>query len=140
MTDDRERRAYEMLRWVPYSLHAPFDPALAIEGHYSRMQDHRSSKALDAWDAAHPYEQSPELQAFHTLQAIGQLKEHDFYSPERAKRGEYSAQFKRITTANNITVSRGPERPQGPSPSDRRQRSRGRLASGYAEPGRPPGG
>jgi len=137
---DRERAAWEMLRWVPYSLHAPFDPALAIEGHYSRMQDHRSTKALDAWDAAHPYEQSPELQAFHTLQAIGQLSEHDFYSPERAKRGEYSAQFKRITTRAGIPVSAGLERPQGPGPSDRRQRSRGRLASGYAEPGRPPGG
>ena len=136
---DHERAAWEMLRWVPYSLHAPFDPALAIEGHYSRMQDHRSTKALDAWDAAHPFEQSPELQAFHTLQAIGQLSEHDFYSPERAKRGEYTAQFKRITTANDISISGGSERPQGPSPSDRRQRSRGRLASGYAKPGRPPG-
>ena len=136
---DRERAAWEMLRWVPYSLPAPFDPALAIEGHYSRMQDHRSSKALDAWDAAHPYEQSPELQAFLTLQAIGQLKEHDYFSPERAKRGEYSAQFKRVTARADVTVSGSPERAQGPSPSDRRQRSRGRLASGYAEPGRPPG-
>ena len=137
---DRERSAYEMLRWVPYSLHAPFDPALAIEGHYSRLQDHRSDRALDVWDAAHPYKQSPELQAFHTLQAIGQLKEHDYFSPERAKQGGYTAELKRITTANDITVSGGPERSQGPSPSDRRQRSRGRLASGYAEPGRPPGG
>ena len=128
-----------MLRWVPYSLPTEFDPALAIEGHYTRLQDHRSGKALDEWDAAHPYEQSPELQAFHTLQAIGQLSEHDYYSPERAKRGEYSARFKRITTTD-IPVSRSPERPQGPSPSDRRQRSRSRLASGYAEPGRPPGG
>ena len=136
---DRERSAYEMLRWVPYSLHAPFDPALAIEGHYSRLQDHRSTKALDAWDAAHPYEQSPELQAFHTLQAIGQLKEHDYFSPERAKRGEYSAQFKRVTARADVTVSGSPERAQRPSPSDRRQRSRLRLASGYAEPGRPPG-
>jgi hypothetical protein len=136
---DRERAAYEMLRWVPYSLHAPFDPALAIEGHYSRMQDHRSSKALDAWDAAHPYEQSPELQAFYTLQAIGQLSEHDYYSPERAKRGGYTAEFKRITTRAGVALPRSAERPQGPSPSDRRQRSRSRLASGYAEPGRPPG-
>jgi hypothetical protein len=136
---DHERAAWEMLRWVPYSLHAPFDPALAIEGHYSRMQDHRSTKALDAWDAAHPYEQSPELQAFHTLQAIGQLSEHDYFSPERAKQGGYTAQFKRITTANDISISGGSERPQGPSPSDRRQRSRCRLASGYAEPGRPSG-
>ena len=136
---DRERSAYEMLRWVPYSLPTEFDPALAIEGHYSRLQDHRSDRALDAWDAAHPYEQSPELQAFHTLQAIGQLKEHDYFSPERAKQGGYTAKLKRITTANDITVSGSPERAQGPSPSDRRQRSRGRLASGYAEPGRSPG-
>jgi hypothetical protein len=136
---DRERSAYEMLRWVPYSLHAPFDPALAIEGHYSRLQDHRSHQALDAWDAAHPYEQSPELQAFHTLQAIGQLKEHDYFSPERAKQGGYAAELKRITTANDISVSGGAERAQRTSPSDRRQRSRSRLASGYAEPGRPPG-
>lgn len=137
---DRERAAWEMLRWVPYSLHAPFDPALAIEGHYSRMQDHRSTKALDAWDAAHPYEQSPELQAFHTLQAIGQLSEHDFYSPERAKQGGYTAEFKRITTSTEIPVSRSPERAQGQSASDHRRRSRSRLASGYAEPGRTPSG
>ncbi len=136
---DRERAAWEMLRWVPYSLPTEFDPALAIEGHYSRMQDHRSTKALDSWDAAHPYEQSPELQAFHTLQAIGQLKEHDYFSPERAKQGGYTAEFKRVTARADIPVSGSPERAQGPSPSDRRQRSRGRLASGYAEPGRPPG-
>jgi len=136
---DRERSAYEMLRWVPYSLPTEFDPALAVEGHYSRMQDHRSSKALDAWDAAHPYEQSPELQAFFTLQAIGQLKEHDYFSPERAKQGGYSAQLKRVTASADIPVSGSPKRAQGPSPSDRRQRSRSRLASGYAEPGRPPG-
>lgn len=136
---DRERAAWEMLRWVPYSLSTEFDPALAIEGHYSRMQDHRSSKALDAWDSAHPYQQSPELQDFHTLQAIGQLKEHDYFSPERAKQGGYTAEFKRVTARADIPVSRSAQRPQGPSPSDRRQRSRGRLASGYAEPGRPPG-
>ena len=136
---DRERAAWEMLRWVPYSLYAPFDPALAIEGHYSRMQDHRSDRALDAWDAAHPYEQSPELQAFHFLQAIGQLSEHDYFSPERAKKGGYTAEFRRVTARADIPVSGGPERAQRPSPSDRRQRSRGRLASGYAEPGRPPG-
>ena len=136
---DRERSAYEMLRWVPYGLPAPFDPALAIEGHYSRLQDHRSDRALDAWDAAHPCEQSPELQAFHTLQAIGQLKEHDYFSPERAKQGGYTAQLKRVTARADVTVSGSPERAQGPSSSDRRQRSRSRLASGYAEPGRPPG-
>lgn len=127
-----------MLRWVPYSLPTEFDPALAIEGHYTRLQDHRSGKALDEWDAAHPYEQSPELQAFHTLQAIGQLSEHDYYSPERAKRGEYSARFKRITTTADIPVSRSPERAEGQGASDRRQRGRGRLASGYAEPGGSP--
>ena len=48
---DRERAAWEMLRWVPYSLPTEFDPALAIEGHYSRMQDHRSSKAVSAGGA-----------------------------------------------------------------------------------------
>jgi len=79
MTDDRERRAYEMLRWVPYSLPTEFDPALAMAGTYSKMQDDRSNRAIDAWDAQHPNETSPELAAFRELERLGHITQNDFF-------------------------------------------------------------
>ena len=136
MNDDRERLAYEMLRWVPYSLPTDFDPALAIAGYYTQLQDHRSNKALDEFERNLPDDASPELHAYQILQAIGHLKEHDYYSPSRAKRGEYSATLKRITTRTDPTVSGSPERTEGEVASDRRRRSRQRLASSYAKPRR----
>ena len=48
---EKESRAFEMLRWNPYSLPAEFDWELAGLGFYSRMQKERSDKALDALDA-----------------------------------------------------------------------------------------
>jgi len=134
MNDDRERRAYEMLRWVPYSLPTDFDPALAIAGYYTQLQDQRSDKALDEFERNLPDDTSPELHAYQILQAIGHLKEHDYYSPARAKRGEYSATLKQITTRTDPTVSGSPERTQGEVAQDRRRRSRQRLASSYAKP------
>ena len=136
MNDDRERRAYEMLRWVPYSLPTDFDPALAMAGYYTQLQDQRSDKALDEFERNLPDDTSPELHAYQILQAIGHLKEHDYYSPSRAKRGEYSATLKRITTRTDPTVSGSPERTEGEVASDRRRRSRQRLASSYAKPRR----
>ena len=136
MTDDRERRAYEMLRWVPYSLPTDFDPALAMAGYYTQLQDHRSNKALDEFERNLPDDTSPELHAYQILQAIGHLNEHDYYSPTRAKRGDYTAALKRITTRTDPAVSGSPERTEGEVASDRRRRSRQRLASGYAKPRR----
>ncbi len=136
MSDDRERRAYEMLRWVPFSLPTDFDPALAMAGYYTQLQDQRSNKALDEFERNLPDDTSPELHAYQILQAIGHLKEHDYYSPTRAKRGEYSATLKRITTRTDPTVSGSPERTQGEVASNRRRRSRQRLASSYAKPRR----
>lgn len=133
MNDDRERRAYEMLRWVPYSLPTDFDPALAIEGHYSRLQDHRSAIALDEFERKLPDNTSPELHAYQILQAIGHLKQHDYYSPARAKQGDYSATLKRITTRTGSTVSGSPKRTEREVASDRRTRGRQRLASSYAK-------
>ena len=62
--NDEERRAFELLQWVPYGLPADFDDGLAQAGYYSKIQRQRSDEALDAFDAAHPYETSPELAAF----------------------------------------------------------------------------
>jgi hypothetical protein len=134
MNDDRERRAYEMLRWVPYTLPTEFDPALAMAGYYTQLQDHRSNKALEEFERNLPDDTSPELHAYQILQAIGHLKEHDYYSPARAKRGDYTAALKRITTRNDPAVSSSADRTQGQVASNRRRRSRQRLASGYAEP------
>lgn len=134
MTDDRERRSYELLLWVPYSLPSDFDPALAMAATYTQLQDHRSNKALDEFERNLPDNTSPELHAYQILQAIGHLKEHDYYSPARAKQGEYSAILKRITTRTDPTVSGSPQRTQGEVASHRRRRSRQRLASSYAKP------
>lgn len=136
MNNDRERRAYEMLCWVPYSLPSDFDPALAMAGTYTKMQDDRSNKALDEFERNLPDDTSPELHAYLILQAIGHLKEHDYYSPSRVKQGEYSATLKRITTRTDPPVSGSSERTQGEVASDRRRRSRQRLASSYAKSGR----
>ena len=54
--NDEERRAYELLQWVPYGLPAEFDDELAQAGYYSKIQRQRSDAALDAFDAAHPYQ------------------------------------------------------------------------------------
>ena len=56
---DAERRAYDLLQWVPYSLPTEFDPDLADQGHYTALQRERSDRALDAWDREHPSDSSP---------------------------------------------------------------------------------
>ena len=49
---DKERRAFALLQWVPYSLPSVFSFQLASEGYYSRLQRQRSDKALDEFDEA----------------------------------------------------------------------------------------
>jgi hypothetical protein len=129
MIDDKERRAFALLQWVPYSLAADFDPALAIKGHYTCLQKQRSDKALDAWDKANPIQSSPELKAFKTLHDLGHFSDEEYYSPSKAKNGFYTAELKRIT------LSCSTDETQKPSRRNRYRRTRGRLASFDAECG-----
>ena len=90
----KERRAYDLLQWVPYSLPASFDENLASTGYYTKLQRERSDLALDAWDEEHPYVSSPELTAFKELERLGIYSQLHFYSPSEAKDGKYTARLK----------------------------------------------
>lgn len=92
---ERECRAYALLQWVPYSLSSDFEQQLAEHGAYSTMQKHRSDKALDDFEQAHPYTSSPELEAFRELERLGVYNQSNFYSPSKAKCGHYSERLKR---------------------------------------------
>lgn len=129
MIDDKERRAFNLLQWVPYSLAADFDPALAAKGYYTRFQKQRSDKALDEWDKTNPHEPSLELKAFRTLHDLGHFTDDDYYSPAKAKHSFYAAELKRIT------VSCSTDQTEKPSRRNRFQRTRSRLASFDAERG-----
>ena len=94
---EKERHAYEMLRWVPYSFPADFNMELALLGTYSKAQKERSDKALDEFDKNNPYETSPELAAFHKLEKLGRFTQSDFYSPSKAQEGYYTRELKRHT-------------------------------------------
>ena len=87
---DKELRAYELLQWVPFSLPADCDEELVLLGHYSKTQRARSDAALDAWEAAHPYETSAELAAFRELERLRIYSQQNFFSPSRAKDGYYT--------------------------------------------------
>ena len=56
---DKEKRAYEMLRWIPYSFPEDFNWEKASLGLYSKAQKERSDKALDQWEKENPYITSP---------------------------------------------------------------------------------
>lgn len=96
---DAERRAYELLRLVPYSLPAAFDEQLAEQGLYTKWQKKRSDNALDAWDKEHPYERSEELSAFLELERLGIYTQADFFSPLKAKNGYYAKRLKEHISA-----------------------------------------
>jgi len=123
MADDKERRAYDLLQWVPYGLPAEFDPVLAIQGHYTQLQKHRSDKALDDFEKANPIQSSPELQAFKTLHNLGHFSDDIYYSPAKAKDGFYIAELKRITVSGSANEAEKSSR------RSRFQRTRSRLAS-----------
>jgi len=123
MADDKERRAYDLLRWVPYSLSTEFDPVLAIQGHYTQLQKHRSDKAFDAWDKVNPFQSSSELEAFRTLHNLGHFSDDIYYSPAKAKDAFYTAELKRIT------ISGSSNQAEKSSRRSRFQRTRSRLAS-----------
>ena len=81
---DKEKRAYEMLRWVPYSFPADFNMELALLGTYLKAQKERSDIALDEFDKQHPYQSSAELDAFRKLEDLGRFSQKDYYSPHKA--------------------------------------------------------
>ena len=91
---DAERRAFQLLQWVPFSLPADFDLDLVDQGLYTRLQQQRSSKALDDWDRNHPHVRSEELAAFHELERLRVYTQNDFFSPTKAKHGYYVTQLR----------------------------------------------
>ena len=103
---DKERRAYEMLRWVPYSFPADFNMELALLGVYSKAQKERSDKALDEFEKQHPYESSPELAAFRKLEKLGRFTQSDYYSPTKAQESYYTRELKRFTRDRNSSAGR----------------------------------
>tara|TARA_R100000781_G_scaffold59712_2_gene38208 strand:+ start:4709 stop:5101 length:393 start_codon:yes stop_codon:yes gene_type:complete len=94
---DKERRAYEMLRWVPYSFPAEFNMELALLGVYSKAQKERSDEAIAEFEKNNPYETSPELAAFYKLEKLGRFTQSDYYSPSKAQEGYYSRELKRFS-------------------------------------------
>ena len=97
---DAQRRAYELLQWVPYSLPTEFNEDLAADGYYTRLQRQRSNAALDAFDKQHPAERSTELEAFHELKRLGIYTNADFFSPSKAKDGYYAKRLKEHLSIN----------------------------------------
>jgi hypothetical protein len=100
---EKEKRAYEMLRWVPYSFPEEFDWEKAALGLYSKAQKERSDKALDQHDKEHPYRSSPELEAFRELERLGVYNDKDSYSPIKGANGFYT---KRLAEYNNNSARR----------------------------------
>ena len=92
---EKERWAYGMLQWVPYSMPpAPFDIALAKKNFYSKMQKERSDAALDQFEKDHPYQSSEELIAFRKLEKLGIYTQSDYFSPCKAANGHYTRRLR----------------------------------------------
>ena len=91
---DKEHQAWELLQWQIWSLPGEFDEDLAAKGYYTDLQRKRSDQALDAWDAEHPQQTSPELEAFKELERLGVYGQHTWFSPSKAKDGFYTRRLK----------------------------------------------
>ena len=91
---DKERQAWELLQWQIWSLPGEFDEDLAAKGYYTDLQRKRSDQALDAWDAQHPEETSPELAAFMELERLGVYGQRTWFSPSKAKDACYTQRLK----------------------------------------------
>ena len=122
---DKERRAYEMLRWVPYSFPADFNMELALLGTYSKAQQERSDIALDEFDKQHPYQSSAELDAFRKLEDLGRFTQKDYYSPHKAKDNYYTSELERYTR-----ITRSGNSPREPKRFRGNKKTR-RLFSNY---------
>jgi len=116
---DRERRAWELLQWVPFSLPTEFDEELASQGHYTKLQKQRSDAAFSQWKKDHPSPSSPELAAFRELETRGIYSQEQFFSPHKAKDGYYSSRLKTIDDQ-----ARSPKRASRPAAANRRSRYR----------------
>mgnify|MGYP001626573463 FL=1 len=121
MTDlNTEERAFDLLQWVPYCLPSQYDEEQAMLGYYSKTQKDRSDRAIDAWDADHPYKSSDELEAFKELERLGVYTQADFYSPSKAKDGHYTGRIKALR--DTARKPEGPPRPSGPARPIRKHR------------------
>jgi len=120
---EREKRAWELLQWVPFSLPSEFDEDLALQGHYTTLQKQRSDAALRQWDKDHPYDTSgSELEAFRELESRGIYNQTHFFSPSKAKDGYYTKRLKDLDSK-----ARSTERAPGPAARNRKARRRSRL-------------
>jgi|TARA_Y100000289_G_C3874978_1_gene125566 hypothetical protein len=120
----KERRAYDLLQWVAYSLPSDYDLSLALKNHYTKLQKQRSDYAFDEFCADNRYESGPELKAFRTLHDLGIFTPDVYFSPSRAKDGYYTDELRKCTRVSASTDS-----PEGQSRRDRKWRARVRLAS-----------
>ena len=120
---DKEKRAYDMLKFVAYSFPAEFDWELAALGVYSKAQKERSDKAIEEFEKEHPYESSPELTAFRELERLGVYTQNDFYSPTKATNEFYTKRLRKYERNRR----RNSERRSLPSESNRWLRSQSRL-------------
>ena len=127
---EKEKRAYDMLKFVAYSFPAEFDWELAALGVYSKAQKERSDKALDEFDKENPYESSPELTAFRELERLGVYTQNDFYSPTKATNEFYTKRLREYERNRR----RNSERRSLPSESNRWIRSQSRLGRTRSEP------
>ena len=108
---EKERRAFELLQWVTFGLPADFDPILAQEAEYTRLQKERSDKALDEFDQEHATKPLSELDAFRELEKQGIYTQNDFYSPSKAQDGFYSAALKRFRSQKRVPSNKGAKNP-----------------------------
>lgn len=112
--DTSEERAFNLLRWVPFSLPVDFDESLGNRCYYTQLQAQRSDQALKSFEALHPYQPSDELSAFRELERLGVLSQLDFFSPSLSKNAFYT---KRLKQHHSTISDRNPE-PQNESVGD----------------------
>ena len=131
----KERRAFEMLQWNPYSLPTEFNAELALLGHYSKLQRERSDNAFDRIEREFQQEQErrkakghrTELEAFHELIRQGVLNETlDLFSPVKAGDGFYSSLLKNHA---ELTDARSERRKALSEPGPLRPANRKRLSA-----------
>ena len=91
---DKEHLAWMLLQWQPWSLPNEFDEDLAAKGCYTDLQRKKSDQALETWDAEHPQQTSPELEAFIELERLSVYGKRTWFSPSKAKDGFYTRRLK----------------------------------------------
>lgn len=93
---DQEQRAYEMLRFVPYQLDAPYSEDLAFDGFYTKLYRLHSDEGLAELEDSAVYTRSPELEAFYELERMGVYTQNDYYSPSKAKNAFYTKRLQQL--------------------------------------------